>query len=474
MTTAPSAAAATATDADPGSKRDWGRYGKRPLVILALVGLIDAVDRGILPGAASKIQDALHFSDFEIGVLSTAFILASFVATPIAGYIVDRRRRTQIIAVVLAAWGVLSAFTAAVQNFGEFLGVRAILGGSDAVNGPAGQSLIADYYPPSIRGRAYAVRQVTPVLGTAIGTGVGGVVAGTIGWRWAFLIVGLPGSLLALAVWRLAEPRRGEHDGDPLPDESAETAIAEAAGNLPVRPPAGPDPVPEVSAGAAIRADLRAVIGIPTLRALLIGSGVITGALTALGYWAPSFYERHAGLSTAQSGAVSGGLILFGALAGTIAGGVIADRLRSRYEGAPMLLAGVAQFVGGVLLFVSFLPVPTWSVRVPLQFVGVLFVVGAIPALAVMTSEVAPARLRGTAFAVTTWLGALLGAVTAPLVGALADAWPITVHGKHEGNLALAFAIVTPFVLVGSVVVLNGRRHVGADTLRARAEAVTG
>src|SRR5205823_12416087 len=116
---------------------------------------------------------------------------------------VDRRSRTRVIAVVLAGWGVLAALTSAVQNFTQFLGVRALLGGSDAVNGPSAQSLIADYYPPAIRGRAYAVRQVTPVLGTAIGTGVGGVVAGTIGWRWAFILVGIPGSLLALLVLRL-------------------------------------------------------------------------------------------------------------------------------------------------------------------------------------------------------------------------------------------------------------------------------
>ena len=466
-------AAAPATDVSAKPARDWGRYGRRPLVILALVGLIDAIDRGILPGAASKIQKELHFSDTKYGFLVAAFIVASFLATPIAGYVVDRRQRTRVIAVVLAAWGVLAACTAAVQNFFEFLGVRALLGGSDAVNGPSAQSLIADYYPPAIRGRAYAVRQVTPVLGTAIGTGLGGVVAGTIGWRWAFVLVGIPGSLLALLVLRMAEPRRGEHDDDPPPDASAETAIAEAAANLPVRPPSGPDPAPR-TAGQAIRADLRAVIGIPTLRALLIGSGVITGSLSALGAWAPNFYERHAGLTTAQSGAVSGGLILFGALAGTIVGGIVADRLRTRYEGAPMLLAGMAQFVGGALLFVSFFHVPTWTVRIPLQFIGVLFVVGAIPALAVMTAEVAPARLRGTAFAVTTWLGALLGGVTAPLVGALAVHWPIVVHGKKEGNLALAFAIVTPLVLLGSVVVLNGRRHVTADTARARSEGIAG
>ena len=74
----------------------------------------------------------------------------------------------------------------------------------------------------------------------------------------------------------------------PEPPEHSATgvdpAIAEAAANLPVRPPSGPDPVPQ-TAGQAIRADLRAVISIPTLRALMIGSGVITGSLTALGYW---------------------------------------------------------------------------------------------------------------------------------------------------------------------------------------------
>ena len=53
----------------------------------------------------------------------------------------------------------------------------------------------------------------------------------------------------------MVEPRRGEHDDDPLPEQSAETVIAEAAANLPVRPPSGPDPVP-TSARQAIRTDL--------------------------------------------------------------------------------------------------------------------------------------------------------------------------------------------------------------------------
>ena len=43
----------------------WGRYGGRPLVALCLVGLVDAVDRGVLPGVLPKIQRDLHISDGE-------------------------------------------------------------------------------------------------------------------------------------------------------------------------------------------------------------------------------------------------------------------------------------------------------------------------------------------------------------------------------------------------------------------------
>jgi MFS family permease len=473
---ADSATSGTAKTANGKTARDWGHYGKRPLVILALVGLVDAIDRGILPGTASKLQDHFGWSDTTIGFLSTAFILGTFVAIPAAGYLADRKSRTRVIGGVLASWGLISGMTAAVQNFAQFFVVRSALGASDAINAPASQSLIADYYPPAIRGRAYAVRQVTPILGTALGTGLGALVAGTIGWRWAFLLVGIPGSILALAMWRMREPERGEHDHVHALVElepSAEAAIADGAASLPISPSTEPEGG-TATATKAIRADIRTVLAIPTLRALMIGTGVITGITAGLGAWAPLFYERHAGLSTAKSGGVTGGLILLGALAGAVVGGIVADRIRRRFEGGPMLAAGVAQAIGAGLLFLSFLHVPTWTVRIPLQFVGVMFLVGALPGLAAMTSEVVAAKYRGTAFAVTTWMGALLAAGVPPLIGFIADSFPITVHGKQKGNLALAFAVVTPFILIGSVALLQGRRHVSRDTARARAEAMAG
>src|SRR5690606_18819451 len=104
-----------------------------------------SVDRGILPGVLTRVQDDLDFGDTAAGLLGTAFILTGFLVMIPAGYLADRFRRTRIIAVVLVSWGAISALNATVRNYGQFLAVRASLGVGETVDNPASQSLIADY-----------------------------------------------------------------------------------------------------------------------------------------------------------------------------------------------------------------------------------------------------------------------------------------------------------------------------------------
>ena len=130
----------------------WGEYGRRPLVVLSLVAMIDAVDRGILPGVLSDVQDDLGFSDFQSGVLGTAYVLAGFFVVMPAGYLADRGKRTHIIALVLLSWGLISALNSLVQNLAQFIAIRAALGIGETIDNPASQSLLADYYPTERRG----------------------------------------------------------------------------------------------------------------------------------------------------------------------------------------------------------------------------------------------------------------------------------------------------------------------------------
>jgi MFS family permease len=429
---------------------DWGKYGRHPLRILALVALIDAVDRQILPGVLSKVQDDLGFSDLQAGLLAGAPVFAGFLVVLPAGYLADRYRRTRIIAIVMASWGVLSAVNAVVVGYVQFLGVRTVLGVGETVDNPASASLIADYYPPEIRGRAYGLQRVAPLVGTALGLVLGGAVGEAFGWRWAFLIVGAPGSLLALAVWHLAEPARGEHD--------LANADAEAA----------PSVVVKQHGVRALFHDVRVTFRIRTLRSLMIGTAIAQGALSGIGFWAPSFLERHAGLSGGAAAGLVGVLILGGAIAGTILGGRLSDRLRHRGAGAPMLVAAVTQAIGGLLLMPVFADVPL-AVRIALSGIGVVFIVAGFPALAAMVAEVVPASIRGLAFAVTGFLSALAAALSPLLIGAISDRFEYQFDGKTVGNLAYAFAIVMPLVFVGAVIVFRGRHFVEADKARALA-----
>jgi MFS family permease len=437
---------------------DWGRYGRRPAHLLAGVAFIDAVDRGILPGVLTKVQDDLGFSDTQAGLLGTAFVLTGFLVVLPAGYLADRRSRTRIIAVVLASWGVISGLNALVRNFWQFLLVRATLGIGETTDNPASQSLLADYYRTDVRGRAFALQRAAPFFGQALGVGLAGGIAALLGWRWAFLLVGVPGSILAVAVWRLPEPVRGESD-------DRQVLPAEPEAPLPVAPPVLPV---RGTGAAALLADVRVALRVRTLRSLMVGSAIAAGALSGLGFWAAAFYERHTSLGSGGGAGLAGALILVGAISGTFIAGRQVDRLRDRYEGAPMLLAGVCQLVGAALLMPTFLDIPLW-LRIPVQGLAVAFIVGGLVAIPVMITEVVPATVRGIAFSVTSFLSAVAGALSPLAIGLLADQFELVVDGEIKGNLANAFLIVTPLVFLGSLVLLQGRRHVQNDLAKAAA-----
>ncbi len=422
----------------------WGRYGKRPLVVLCLVGLVDAIDRGILPAVIEPVQRELGFSDFQSGLLYTALIVAALLVAIPGGALADRSDRRTLMSGVLVLWAAATTLAGVVQNYGQLLTVRAALGVGDALNDPAAQSLVADYYPPEIRGRAYAWQRVVPTVGLGLGTVLGGGLLALFGWRIAIIAVGVPGILVALLVRRLPLPPRGAADAVP------------------------------VLAGTPLttRQSVAAVLRVPSLRALLLAVAFINGVLSALGFWGIAYHVRASGLSESSAPAIAGSVILFGAILGGVGGGIATDKLRGRFDGGLMLLAATVTAVGSVLLFLSFLDgIPVYALRFPLQLVGVALVVSSLPPITVIGAEVVPATLRGTSFGVTKLCANVLGAVFPPVIGLIADAHQITIStGAVKGDLGLAFRLAIPIVLIGSALLFLGRRHLDDDVRRALEE----
>ena len=438
----------------------WGRYGGRPLLALCLVGLVDAVDRGVLPGVLPAIQRDLGISDAQAGLLNTALVVATVLLAVPGGVLSDRRDRRWLIGGVLMLWSAATAMASAVQTFWQLFVLRAALGAGDAVNEPAVQSLVADYYRPEVRGRAYAFQRVVPTVGTGLGLGLGAALGAAFGWRVAVLAVAIPGITVALLVRRLPLPPRGasEHEG---------SAADVGAPELPPVPP------PPAAPALGTMASVRSALSVPSLRALLLASAIINGVLASLGFWGVTYHVRSSGMSEGMAGGLVGGLVLLGAVAGGILGGQATDRYRHRFSGWPMLLGGGVTLVGTVLLLVSFMDgLPVYSVRLPLQTLAVGLVVSALPPLTVMTAEVVPAALRGTTFGLLKLCSNILAAAVPPLIGLLADSRKITLDtGEVVGDLGYAFRMTAPLVLVGSVLLLLRRKSLDADVERARLTA---
>jgi MFS family permease len=424
----------------PGdSTPKWGRYGKRPLVVLCLVGLVDSFDRGVVPAVIESIQNDLHFSDFQGGLLGTALIVAAVLLAVPGGMLTDRADRRKLMAGVLVLWSASTALAGASQRYWQLLTMRAVLGAGDAINDPAAQSLVADYYPVEIRGRAYAWQRVVPTVGLGVGTVLGGALLALFNWRVAVIAIGVPGVLVALLVRKLPLPPRGESDG------ATEAAV--------------------LSSGWS---GIKELLRVPSLRVLLISTAFINGILSALGFWGVAYHVRASGMSEAQAPALAGGVILLGAIAGGVSGGIVTDKLRGRIQGAPMLLAAFVTGTGSILLTISFIDgIPVYAVRLPLQMVGVALVVSSLPPLTVITAEVVRADLRGRSFGLVKLCANLLGAVTPAIIGAIADTRQIMVDGNLKGDLGLAFRLTTWVVLVGSVLLLLGRRHLDRDLAAA-------
>ena len=223
------------------------RYSYYALVILSLVNFLNYIDRQVLPAVAPVMlkDPALKLTDAELGYMEAALLLSFTVLAPLFGRLGDRYPRAKLMATAAVLWSFATAATGLADRFSfmpslslhlpiinvtlalsgvalALCAVRACVGVGESAYSTITPSLIADYFPHHKRATALGVFQAAIPMGFALGFVIGGVLAHFFGWRVAFMIVGVPGLLTAVLVWRLREPRRGATDEpEPSREESA-------------------------------------------------------------------------------------------------------------------------------------------------------------------------------------------------------------------------------------------------------------
>ncbi|HEV3264514.1 MAG TPA: MFS transporter, partial [Acidimicrobiales bacterium] len=398
-----------------GAAGKIARVGTWPMWVLGLAVLIDNVDQYIVRGTSNQIEKAFGVGDFQIGILFSAFIVVNGLATMPASYLGDRWSRTRIMAVTIVAWSVVSALGGVVPAgaFGLLVVMRGALGFGQAVTDPSGSSLLADFYGIDRRGRAYSIQQCLIYVGLGLGLAIGsffGTHFGSYGWRLAFGVSIFPGLLIAYFCWRLPEPRRGTADRAHVTRDSDMEVAGE---RQPLFPEGGSRFLVDMVTG--LRADVKTILSIPTMRYALVGVSTILFVVTALASWMPTLYERQFHLSQGSANLAFGSLVILAGIPGTLVGGLMADRWINRFLGARVVIPGVCLMISGVVLMVSFIPMP-FAGAFALQMVGFLAAASSVPALRAGLSDSVPANLRGTGFGAFNVASIVFGAAAAPIL----------------------------------------------------------
>ena len=374
------------------------RYSYYALAVLTGVNFLNYIDRQVLPAVAYAMKRDLHLSDTEIGAMEDALLLSFTVLAPLFGRLGDRYSRTKLMAGAAAVWSVATGLTALVDHSPvlppslhailpvthvtialsgvaiALCAIRAFVGVGESSYSTITPTLIADYFPRQRRATALGVFQAAIPMGFALGYVLGGLLAHFFGWRTAFMVVGLPGLITSVVVWRLREPKRGAND-----------AVSE----------------PRVTEEQQKEPWLRTCWRILRTRDWLLstaGYTALTFVLGAFATWASLLLIEDKRMSETTANIVLGVTVLFAGAAGTFGGGWVADRVAAKTRNGYFLVCAASSLLGiipAVLALATHQPL----FFLPAVFLTIVFLFSNnAPFHAILVNSVPPA-IRASAMA---------------------------------------------------------------------------
>ncbi len=415
------------------------RYSYYALALLSVVNFLNYIDRQVLPAVAPLMMkdEKLRLTDSELGYIEAALLLSFTFLAPLFGRLGDRRPRAKLMATAAVIWSVATAATSIVDQStflpqyvnlylpllrvtltlsGAALAlcfVRAIVGVGESAYSTITPSLIADYFPPHRRATALGVFQSAIPIGFALGFVIGGVLSHFFGWRAAFTIVGVPGLIMAVLVWRLREPVRGATD---IPLETHAGEIEDDS-----RKASGAVQTSAIDGDSWWRTSFRILRSRDWLLST-IGYTMLTAALGAFATWATVLLVRDKGMSETGAAITLGLVVLLAGAAGTFGGGWLSDRLVLRKRNAYFLVCAVSTFLGIAPTLIA-LASPRPSVYLPAITIAVALLFTSNAPFHAILLESVPTAVRATAVALNIVIIHTFGdAISRAAVGVVSDA----------------------------------------------------
>jgi predicted MFS family arabinose efflux permease len=184
------------------------------LGMLCFIYVLNFLDRQLLSILAKPIQDTLHVTDGQLGLIGGLYFALFYclIAIPV-GWLADRTNRINVLSFACALWSAATMACGLARTYPELVIARMTVGVGEAGGVPPSYAIISDYFPPHLRGTALGLFNLGPPIGAALGVAFGASIASAFGWREAFIALGAVGVVAALAlVLIVREPPRGGLD----------------------------------------------------------------------------------------------------------------------------------------------------------------------------------------------------------------------------------------------------------------------
>lgn len=446
---APPLSIATLTASEKRQLRPWYRW--YVLSVLLVAYIFNFIDRSILAILTEPIKVALDVSDTAMGVLGgPAFALFyTLLGIPVAR-LADTGVRRNVLAYSVAIWSFMTAVCGLATNYWQLLAARVGVAVGEAGGSPPSHSMISDLFPQNQRATALAIYALGIPGGSMIGAFAGGWINEAFDWQTAFMVVGLPGLVLALYIrFFIAEPRRGLSDAvHASTTPSVATVVSEPA---PHATPA-PQSIKDVFVHMWSKRSFR-YLALAAACQAFVGYGI--------GAWSNAFFIRVHHVSTGELGTWALWLGI-PALFSTFMGGWVGDLLSGRDVRWYVWLPGIATVIA--LPFNLF--VYMWDDHVVALLVsiipGLLGSMWLAPTFS-LTQGLATLRMRAVAASVVLFILNILGLGLGPVItGALSDVLHATTSLGVE-SLRWSLVIVSFIALLGALCYMLCARHLKAD-----------
>jgi MFS family permease len=396
------------------------------LFLLLTINLFNYIDRQILAALEPDIR-ATFFAPGDVnamtktGLLGDAFFVTYMISAPILGLLADRISRWLIVGSAVILWSLASGGSGLAATFAILFVTRTCVGIGEGGYGPAAPTILADLFSIETRGRVMAIFYAAIPVGSALGYVIGGLVGAHLGWRWAFYLVTPPGLLLGLLCFWQRDPRVAGHR---LVQESPRRSVA----------------------------DYLRLFRTRSYLINCVAQTLMTFVTGGLGFWAAA-YLRYRNQSPEVGMTIFGLITVVAGLVSTLLGGVIADRLRSRFAGSYFWVSGIGMLIACPFFVVTlYIPFPAAWIT---MFLAIFFLfVNTGPSNTALANVSLPG-VRATAFALNIFVVHALGDVQA--------FWLLGYIGGHT-NMHVAFLFVSGIILASGLAWLIGVKYLPEDT----------